>query len=182
MGEKRLARLTLGRTHSLSPTDGLETHPTQHGHVYPTTGPRAFRCIITSACPTLTSHSDPAILRTCPPLPLPSISRWIQHDHHVPGDGFRRHTRLWRRRAHDITGGGAAPNTVLHDWRVGEARPHLGREFVTTSSTTKAVVTGSRRRWCGLQPIFFRSFARTVVPLFGRRRRSSNEGCHGNGR
>jgi hypothetical protein len=177
MGEKRPARLTLGGTHSLSPTDGLETHPAQYGHVDPTTRPRAFRCIIARTRPTLTSHSDPAIFRTAPCIPLPSIGRRIQHHHDVPCYGFRRHTRLWRRRACPVTGRGDTPHPVHHDWCACEARPHLGRKHcVAPSATIEAIASGPCSCGCRFHSFWYRSFARAIVPLLGRRRRSPNEG------
>jgi hypothetical protein len=168
LGEKCLARLTLGRTHSHSPTARITTHPPQYGHVYPTTRPRAFRCIITCACTTLTPHSDPAILRTCPPIPLPPISRRIQHDHYVTCDGFYRHTRLWRGRACYISDRCATRCPVIYDWRSCEACPHLGRKYVTSSSATQTISSGSNSHWCRSHPLLFRSFARAIVSLSAR--------------
>ena len=149
LGEKRLSRLTLGRTHTLPTKDGLETGPSQLGHVHPTARSRAFRRLVPRSRPTFPPDPDPPIFRATEPLPLPPIGWRVQHHDDLPRDGFRRHARLWRGRTGDIAGSAFTSHPSLDDWRTGEARSHLGRKHdVTPSTAIETIDSGPCRRRC----------------------------------
>jgi len=179
LGEKCFAWLPPSRTNTLSSTSILQTRLAQHGHGFSTTRSRALRCIIPRPRTTLTSHPNPTILRTAPPISLPPVRWWIQHHYHVSCDRFGRHTHFWPGRARYLTRRGATAFSILNDRCCREAPSHLGRElYVTPGTTTEAISSGPCRCRCRSPSVVSRSLAWDVISLRYRRGHPAAKGCH----
>jgi hypothetical protein len=123
---------------------------------YPTTRPRAFRCIITRARPTLTSHSDPAIIRTS----HPSL-------YHQSAGGFSTTTTSLATDSiatpvsgedERVTSPAEAQRVSAQSSMIGALAKHVRTwvgSYVTSRHRHQAITSGPSRCWCRSYPLFY---------------------------